>query len=47
MRLWIRVRFQNEDDDWMERPISEKSEWEATVSPEYIRVLDVHPNQEE
>lgn len=37
MKLWIRIRFQMELDDWMEVPMSEKLQWEDTVSSCYIK----------
>ena len=43
MKLWIRIRYQNVQDDWMEVPMEEKNEWENTVSPWCIKESITNP----
>lgn len=43
MKLWIRVRYQMNKDDWMEVPMSDKLEWENTVSHWCIKESESNP----
>ncbi len=42
-KLWVRIRYQMELDDWMEVPMREREEWEKTVSSWCIKESENNP----
>jgi len=45
MKLWIRVRYQMNKDDWMEVPMSEKEDWGNAVSRWCIKESESNPGK--